>query len=546
LYEFHLIKSLHLNSSIQAPRVAPRSQFIEIPITSIGKIEKSQKKQGKLVVKTLEIQTLFGRQVEFSFRSCSSERGQFFVELKRQLPVIAQNCFAFAHFADYGLDARVARGISKYDFDLEFMHLIRSESNTLKWRVTTENVEYELCETYPNRLIVPVSVEDITIRSAAQFRIYRRIPVVSWIYRKTEAVIIRSSTPVLDRNLDDEDLLKAYSDANPNSPMIHLFDVRSRAQLVTDAARGRAIENSMFYPFIKTHLLELPKLSELRNVWGKLQDLLIREKNSPNWYSLLDQTRWLHGIRSLLASAIEIATLMDRKGNSVLLHCRTGYHQSAQLSSLTQILLSPTFRSIRGFQTLIEREWVSFGFPFASLSGSYYLSHDNTNQESFSKDLKKVAPLFLQFLECVWQLMNWYPTMFDFNSEFLVNLALAPYQGLFGTFLCDNDKERAALNVAQKTVSFWEIVFANQKRYQNPFYVGNSGPIGLEREISMRDIKLWHHFYDRWEIDNSNSAIDLDNAHWALMNENFDLHQTVRRFQANANASQSSAPNDRN
>ena len=38
--------------------------------------------------------------------------------------------------------------------------------------------------------------------------------------------------------------------------------------------------------------------------------------------------------------------------------------RTAQMCSLSQILLDPFFRTIEGLATLIEKEWCSFGFKF--------------------------------------------------------------------------------------------------------------------------------------------------------------------------------------
>ena len=63
---------------------------------------------------------------------------------------------------------------------------------------------------------------------------------------------------------------------------------------------------------------------------------------------------------------------------------------------------------IQGFQVLVEREWLTFGHKFGDRCGH---TSDDTNQRS---------PVFLQWLDCVHQLMRQFPCDFQFNEQFLV------------------------------------------------------------------------------------------------------------------------------
>ena len=59
---------------------------------------------------------------------------------------------------------------------------------------------------------------------------------------------------------------------------------------------------------------------------------------------------------------------------------------------------------------LIEKEWISFGFPF-SLRNSF--NDDNS---------KKKESIFIQFLFIVDQFIFQFPNLFEFNEEFLLFL----------------------------------------------------------------------------------------------------------------------------
>lgn len=67
--------------------------------------------------------------------------------------------------------------------------------------------------------------------------------------------------------------------------------------------------------------------------------------------------------------------------------------------------------SEQGFQVLVEREWLDFGHKFA----------DRCGQGVGSDDANERCPVFLQWLDCLHQLIRQFPTTFEFNLTFLVS-----------------------------------------------------------------------------------------------------------------------------
>lgn len=97
------------------------------------------------------------------------------------------------------------------------------------------------------------------------------------------------------------------------------------------------------------------------------------------------------------------------------------------------MLVYVTSRTLEGMQVLIEKDWVSFGHKFAGkaleISHEFFLErygHEGTKENEKS-------PIFLQWLECVFQLTHQFPTAFEFNGKFLVLLADEVYTARFGT-----------------------------------------------------------------------------------------------------------------
>lgn len=63
-----------------------------------------------------------------------------------------------------------------------------------------------------------------------------------------------------------------------------------------------------------------------------------------------------------------------REGASVLVHGTEGTDSTLQVTSLAQIILDPACRTIRGFQGLVEREWLQVTFKFEAQSKFFFFT----------------------------------------------------------------------------------------------------------------------------------------------------------------------------
>ena len=52
-----------------------------------------------------------------------------------------------------------------------------------------------------------------------------------------------------------------------------------------------------------------------------------------------------------------------------------------------------------------------------------------------TQNRKERSPIFLQFLDCVWQLLQQYPNAFEFNAAFLLLLADAYVMSVWHIFV---------------------------------------------------------------------------------------------------------------
>lgn len=204
-------------------------------------------------------------------------------------------------------------------------------------------------------------------------------------------------------------------------------------------------------------------------------------------WSNIEASGWYNLIKILLENISKIAKDMHDFRKNVLVHCSDGWDRTAEMSSLTQLVLDPYYRTLEGFEVLIEKEWISFGHSFETRCG--HLRDDKTKNE-------KRSEIFIQFLDCVHQLITQHPTAFEFNINLCCFLAHHVYTCKFGTFLLDTQKYRYQNKLTQRTVSIWTYVNDKYSQFVNPFYSKQKNPLKINSDhINMR---LWSEYFLQW------------------------------------------------
>jgi len=163
--------------------------------------------------------------------------------------------------------------------------------------------------------------------------------------------------------------------------------------------------------------------------------------------------------------ACEVVASLHNNACPVLVHCSDGWDRTSQVVALAELMLDPYYRTIEGFQVLVEREWLAYGHKFGDRCGH---SSEDVNQRS---------PVFLQWLDCVHQLMRQFPCDFKFNEAFLVKLGQHCYSCLFGTFLGNSVCERERGRVAEETLSLWSLLHSDNPDFTNYLYCPSTNKV---------------------------------------------------------------------
>eukprot|EP01083_Nonionella_stella_P014454 40591_1 len=362
----------------------------------------------------------------------------------------------------------------------------RQKLNQNIWK-PFDNTDFGLCNTYPSVLYIPYQMNNPKeIQHAASCRSKSRLPVLVWYNHTKNNSLLRCSQPSGNDSFYIDKIRLSVANARDNLCFINdvfviIFDCRSHLAAEANRLKGKGTENVNNYTGNSSiEFLEIGNIHCMRRSYDALINIindrhLYDEYTENEWLQHVKDTQWNSYITLLIKSSVAIAArLFKHKDTVCIVHCSDGWDRTSQVAALSQLLIDPHFRTIHGLIALIEKEWLLFGHKFNDRNG---LSHKHDQR----------SPIFFQFLECVWQVMQIYPAEFEFTSGFILRLCHHHKSHWFGNFMCNSRKERIQHRVADTTVSLWSWPVIKNRKY-NPT---------LEfLEINVENTPLQPIFYD--------------------------------------------------
>ncbi|RUS70884.1 hypothetical protein EGW08_021356 [Elysia chlorotica] len=440
----------------------------------------------------------------------------------------------------------------KYSFGKEVIRLGFDTSKRKIWRMSQANESFDFCQTYPKLHIMPTAIDDAELKRSLDFRALKRFPSVVWRARNIGVVLIRSSQPMSSflglsyfSNHADVSLLEkiveachkerealeedhqqqsgralldsatpgggsageneggasqgslvaleqtqaagghgASQGARPPGDIgkLAIVDCRSVATVWGNSFKGGGTEDEVVYKCSIIHL-DLANIHAVRDSFVKLRTLC-HSYAEGNYLKSLSGCMWLTYISALLRGANIVVDLMQVQHRPVLVHCSDGWDRTSQICSLSELMMDKYYRTHEGFQVLVEREWLHFGHKFAERGG-----HDTRCTDS-----NQMSPVFVQFLDCVYQLTLQYPAEFQFNEAYLVKLLQHSQACLFGTFLHNSEQEREQeRNNDLLTASVWMLLQPDNSQFVNLLYKPTLEI--LTAKYTEHDVSLWKNVY---------------------------------------------------
>ncbi|KAF2988322.1 hypothetical protein EK904_007635 [Melospiza melodia maxima] len=388
--------------------------------------------------------------------------------LKLSQPVKPEELYAFSYNPKMSKESR-EMGWKLIDLKLDYQRMgIPNDC----WEITDINKDYEVCSTYPPEIVVPRAATKAVVMGSSRFRSRGRIPVLSYLYKEN----------------NDEQMLQAIREANPGCPFMYVVDTRPKLNAMANRAAGKGYENEDNYENIRFKFIGIENIHVMRSSLQKL--LEVCEMKSPSMSDFLtglENSGWLRHIKAVMDAGVFLAKAVREERASVLVHCSDGWDRTAQVCSLASLLLDPFYRTFKGFMVLIEKEWIAMGHKFSHRCGH------------LDGDPKEVSPVFTQFVECVWQLMQQFPCSFEFSERFLLEIHDHVYSCQFGNFLGTCHRDREELRIFEKTHSLWPFLLQRKQELRNPLYRGFTAYKELQPNTLPFSFQFWCGMYNRFD-----------------------------------------------
>lgn len=272
--------------------------------------------------------------------------------------------------------------------------------------------------------------------------------------------------------------------------MLKIMDMRPKSAAMGNRTQGYGYENTNNYRGSTINFYGIGNIHAVRDAYQKVNALCLNPNTSDlQWMQLVENTNWPSMIRLILSASWQTAFHVHYNRLPVLVHCSHGWDRTSQVPALAQLLLDPHFRTREGFSTLVEKDFLSFGHPFHTRCG-----HGEGKNEQ-GGDEGQLSPIFLQFLDCVFQLVNQFPHYFEFNARYLLLLSEHIYSCRFGTLLCDSEREREVVaGIRQRTYCMWDYLDAIPELV-NPMFdkaaSEKAGVLIMPLPMLLRNVTLW-------------------------------------------------------
>ncbi|CAH2326810.1 Hypothetical predicted protein [Pelobates cultripes] len=356
------------------------------------------------------------------------------------------------------------------------------------WRVSPVNERCDISTSLSKYIVVPCKLLDHDLKKTFAHFNQWRIPRLSW-HHPSGSDLLRSAGFQTNTDPDKENVKAIKSLLFANHSQCVIVDMNE----------------------------ELPTVSDLQTSYIKLRGLCLNDPSTSvsdeKWFSNLDSTHWLDHVRICLKKACDISLLLCDRRLSVVLQEPDDRDMNCVMTSLVQVISDPHARTLSGFQSLVQKEWVSAGHPFMQRINLYR----HTDKED--------SPMFLLLLDCVWQLMHQFPSTFEFTESYLIALQDSIYNPFCSSFMHNCQWDRVRGSQRHSFSQTYTPIIGWQDIVREKIFLKGDYKAREERNTSPPTVWEWGLFYSHLHRQQFRNPLYQTQEH-TVLNGNGILHNS--------------------
>jgi hypothetical protein len=276
---------------------------------------------------------------------------------------------------------------------------------------------------------------------------------------------------------------------------LRIFDLRPYVNAVGNIVKGAGYEDIRKYEGSTLTFHGIPNIHRMAEIYRQvtmvITDPAVLGPPEKEPEGLRDaHAAWLDALSQILTAANDVSQCIRNNTSHCLIHCSDGWDRTSQVVSTSQILLDGEARTVRGFLSLLDKDWIQGGHKFESRLG--------LSSRGMDRDF---SPVFLQFLDIVHQIIVQHPSFFEFTTRLLVHIADVMYECRHVTFAHDSPKELTAALTMHATSTIIPCAFRDILKevdlFLDPSYDPSTADIVLEPCISAPGLLPWREYFHR-------------------------------------------------
>lgn len=220
----------------------------------------------------------------------------------------------------------------------------------------------------------PSNVPSLTSPSATTIESSSTDPLSSEDSDVPDLLLNRGGSVTFEKSVEKDTPVrpKVYGSTRRNL----IVDARPKLNVIANRAGGGGIEDAANYTGsseipVEKVFLGIDNIHTMRSSIEKVFESLSNSDyiGLPPDQDSLRKSGWLGHIARLMDGSEVVARAVGLAGSHVLIHCSDGWDRTSQVSALAQLMLDPHYRTLNGFITLVQKDFLSFGHKFCDRSG---------------------------------------------------------------------------------------------------------------------------------------------------------------------------------